>query len=105
MFITGELIDDQIVIPDTKKNNPKEESCEHFKKFWQLTKKDTKTTAVCDVCAAPTCSKHYTRVCNTCYNKRGSQTEILTVLDESNNPSTSGLKRGASPTDFHQGYS
>lgn len=29
--------------------------------------KDTKTTAVCDLCLVPTCANHYVRVCEKCY--------------------------------------
>lgn len=29
--------------------------------------KDTKTTAVCDLCLIPTCGCHYIRVCEPCY--------------------------------------
>lgn len=40
-------------------------------------RKDNKTTAVCDVCSTATCSKHYIRVCASCYLKElnGSESE------------------------------
>lgn len=39
--------------------------CEQCK--LQRSTKDNKTTAVCDLCLAPTCTTHYVRVCEPCY--------------------------------------
>lgn len=43
--------------------------------------KDTKTTAVCDLCLEPTCVKHYIRTCEKCYCAKFNDT--VDILEES----------------------
>ena len=57
-------------------------------------KKDNKTTAVCDLCKVATCTKHFIRVCETCYTQKFiGDSESDTDFDEQPTPSTAERQR------------
>ncbi|XP_067634600.1 uncharacterized protein [Eurosta solidaginis] len=62
-------------------------------------KVDNKTTAVCDHCLTPTCTKHYLRTCENCYfNKYNSDADTDSDIGEyeDNIPTTSTTNQNAS---------
>ncbi|XP_067615976.1 uncharacterized protein [Eurosta solidaginis] len=62
-------------------------------------KVDNKTTAVCDHCLTPTCTKHYLRTCEKCYFEKynaDADTDSDIGEDEDNIPTTSTSNHNAS---------
>ncbi|XP_067633326.1 uncharacterized protein [Eurosta solidaginis] len=62
-------------------------------------KVDNKTTAVCDHCLTPTCTKHYLRTCEKCYFKKyNADADMDSDIgeDEDNIPTTSTANQNAS---------
>lgn len=66
----------------SKEKNPRKR-CEQCKT--QRHTKDNKTTAVCDLCIAPTCSSHYIRVCEPCYLRKFKDPADLSDAEDSEN--------------------
>lgn len=62
-------------------------------KISRTKKKDTKTTAVCDLCFKPTCAKHYIRTCEQCYiqnfSNHDTEEDSDEVDDSNSGPTTS----------------
>ncbi|XP_067614061.1 uncharacterized protein [Eurosta solidaginis] len=62
-------------------------------------KVDKETTAVCDHCLTPTCTKHYLRTCEKCYFEKynaDADTDSYIGEDEDNIPTTSTANHNAS---------
>ncbi|XP_036318110.1 uncharacterized protein LOC118733044 [Rhagoletis pomonella] len=65
----------------------------------KASKTDNKTTAVCDHCLTPTCTKHYIRTCEKCYFAKynaDADTDSDIDEDEDNTPTTSTPNQNAS---------
>lgn len=92
--LSGYSVANVIDVPPTRENNKVPKRCEDCKVNRKGTKGDTKTTAVCDVCVKPTCSKHYIRVCQKCYQTNA---EAMTVDEDAEELCIAGPSTSSEP--------